>query len=85
MGEINIPSALGMGFNFPLWAFLLRLGKLIIYIPIPGGDVEGIVYMAVCVRVCMKFDVYVTKRERAQLTTPSPEQQFVAAIQLLLS
>ena len=58
MGEINIPSAPGMGFNFPLWAFLLQLGKLIISIPIPGGKVEGLACMAVCVRVCVKFDAY---------------------------
>lgn len=62
MGEINIPSASGMGFNFPLWAFLLQLGKLIIYIPIAGGKVEGLVCMAVY--VCVKFDGYVTGVER---------------------
>lgn len=59
IGEINIPSAPGMGFNFPLWAFLLQLGKLIIYISAPGGKVEVLLRMSVSVLVCVKFGVHV--------------------------
>lgn len=41
MVQMNIAPAAGTGFNFPLWVFLLQLGKLVICILIAGGNVNG--------------------------------------------